>query len=307
VRLNWPGILNKLAQRVNPLLKDLLKGMEYYWVVDQAEFSSDVMFKDAGALEALDAELLRQATLSLGAEEVMGFLGRKLPPQLAGDLQTHATRRAPGARVEHRMKENWIKMYNQSGVVLRIETVVNRPYEFRVRRTGKRKGKQIMGWFPLTKGVRHRWRYREVMASANGRYLEALAQIQNPAAAQRMLERVCEPVAYRGRRRRGINPLRRDDSALLEAVLRGEHCIHGLRNRDLAQRRGLPKPAAREETRRQSARVTRQLHLLHAHGLIAKIPRSRRWRVTSRGAAVSGAAIHYRQRALPEQIMKLAA
>ena len=59
--------------------------------------------------------------------------------------------------------------------------------------------------------------------------------------------------------------------------------------------------------RGKSARVTRQLHLLHAHGLIAKIPRSRRWRVTSRGAAVSGAAIHYRQRALPEQIMKLAA
>ena len=307
VRLNWPRILNKLAGRVNPLLKDLLQGMEYYWVVDQAEYSTDVLFQDAASLQPLYGELLRQATLSFGAEEVMGFLGRKLAPQFQGQIQTHSTRRAPGARIKHRMKDNWIKMYNKSGVVLRIETVVNRPYEFRVRRPGKRQGKEIMGWFPLTKGVGHLWRYRQVMAAANARYLEALAQIQNPAAAHRMLERVCESVAYRGRRRRGINPLRQDDRALLKAVLRGEHCIHGLRNRDLAERLGLPKPPDRDTARRQSARVTRQLHLLHAHGLIAKIPRSRRWRVTGRGAAVIGAAIHYRECALPEEIMKLAA
>ena len=53
--------------------------------------------------------------------------------------------------------------------------------------------------------------------------------------------------------------------------------------------------------------MTRKLRLLHAHGLIAKIPRSRRWRVTAKGAAVMGAAIHYRERALPEEIMRLAA
>jgi hypothetical protein len=307
VRLNWPVILNKLAATVNPLLKDLLKGMEYYWVVDQAEYASDVMFKDAAGLQPLYAALLRQATLSFGAEEVMGFLGRKLAPQFQGQVQTHSTRRAPGARIKHRMKENWLKMYNKSGVVLRIETVINCPYEFRVRRTGKRKGKEIIDWFPLTKGVAHLWRWREIMGAANARYLEALAGIENPAAAQRMLERVCEPVAYRGRRRRGINPLRQEDRALLKAVLRGEHCIHGLRNRDLAERLGLSKPADRDAARRQSARVTRQLHLLHAHGLIAKIPRSRRWRVTGRGAAIMGAAIHYRECALPEEIMKLAA
>lgn len=307
VRLDWPRILNKLAAGVNPLFKDLLRGMEYYWVVDQAEYSTDVVFKDAAALAPLYGELLRQATLSFGAEEVMGFLGRKLAPQFQGQLQTHSTRRAPGARIKHRMKENWIKMYNKDGVVLRIETVINHPYEFRVRRRGRRQGREVVDWFPLTKGVAHLWRWREVMAAANGRYLAALAQIENPAAAHRMLERACEPVLYRGRQRRGLNPLRQNDRALLKAVLRGEHCIHGLRNRDLAVALGLPTPRDPGQARRQSARVTRHLHLLHAHGLIAKIPRSRRWRVTARGAAVMGAAIHYRERALPEEMMKLAA
>jgi hypothetical protein len=307
VRLNWPDVLKELARRVNPLLADLLQGMEYYWVVDQAEFSTDVLFKDAAKLGALYADLLRQATLSFGAEEVMTFLGRKLSPQFQGEVQTHSTRRAPGARIKHRMKENWIKMYNKAGVVLRVETVINHPYEFRVRRRGKRQGQEVMGWFPLTKGVKHLWRYREVMVAANGRYLEALGALEHPAAAQPMLERVCEAVNYRGRRRRGINPLRGEDRELFKAVLRGEHVIHGLRNRDLARSLGWSQPQDLAQARRQSARVTRKLHLLHAHGLIAKIPRSRRWRVTARGAAVMGAAIHYREQALPVEILRMAA
>ena len=150
-------------------------------------------------------------------------------------------------------------------------------------------------------------RWRQFVAATNARYLEALAAIENPAAAHKQLERVCEPVRYKSRRQRGINPLRRDDRELLKAVMRGEHCIHGLRNRNLTIALGLPMPKAPDEARRQSARITRKLHLLHAHGLIAKIPRSRRWRVTARGAAVMGAAIHYREQVLPEKIMKLAA
>jgi len=53
VRVNWPRILASLARRVNPLLKDLLRGMNYYWVTDQAEYATDVMFEDANALKAL--------------------------------------------------------------------------------------------------------------------------------------------------------------------------------------------------------------------------------------------------------------
>jgi hypothetical protein len=306
-RLNWPAVLSELAARVNPLLSDLLQGLEYYWVVDQAELSTDVLFKNAASLQALYGELLRQATLCFGAEDVMHFLGRKLTPQFQGEMKTSAQRREPGSRIKHWMKQNWIKMYNKAGLVLRIETVINHPYEFRVRRKGQRQGQEVMGWFPLTKGVKHLWRYRDVMRSANARYLEALAGIENPTAAHKQLERVCEPVRYKSRSQRGLNPLRQDDRALLKAVMRGEHCIHGLRNRDLAQALSLPRPKDSQTARRQSARLTRKLHLLHAHGLIAKIPRSRRWRVTTKGAAVMGAAIHYRERALPEEIMRLAA
>ena len=45
---NWPRVLAAFAKRVNPLLSDMLAGLECYWVMDQAEYATDVMFNDAG-------------------------------------------------------------------------------------------------------------------------------------------------------------------------------------------------------------------------------------------------------------------
>jgi len=45
--------------------------------------------------------------------------------------------------------------------------------------------------------------------------------------------------------------------------------------------------------------VTVELQLLRAHGLIAKLPHTRRYRVTERGFAFMSAAIHLRYRAFP--------
>lgn len=51
-RREWPKFLDRLARRVNPLLSDWLAGQSYYWVIDQAEFSTDVMFGDRSRLRA---------------------------------------------------------------------------------------------------------------------------------------------------------------------------------------------------------------------------------------------------------------
>jgi len=44
------------------------------------------------------------------------------------------------------MKTNWIKMYDKHGCVLRVETVINDPYEFKVRRRAGRRGHRTLGW-----------------------------------------------------------------------------------------------------------------------------------------------------------------
>ena len=244
--------------------------------------------------------------LSLSAEDILGFLGKKLNGCFKGDVVTGLNRRWPGARVKHRIKNNWIKMYDKGGLVLRIETVINDPREFRIRRRGIRGGKEVTDWFRMAKGLANLYRYAEISLGANHRYLQALAVVDDQRAALATLEKTCEPVAYRGRRRRGLNPLAKEDQALFSAVLRGEHAIRGFYNRDLSRHllaQTSPDPA---ERRRQTARLTRRIQLLRAHGLIAKIPQTRRYRVTVSGAALMAAAITLRQEQLPHAIQKLA-
>jgi len=48
-----------------------------------------------------------------------------------------------------------------------------------------------------------------------------------------------------------------------------------------------------------SAKVDRCFRRLHAHGLIAKIPRTRRWRVTNYGRNVMGTSMYLREHHFP--------
>ena len=49
-KLNWPRILDRWARQVNPLLDQLLSGYSVHWVVDQAEYATDLLFKSRAAL-----------------------------------------------------------------------------------------------------------------------------------------------------------------------------------------------------------------------------------------------------------------
>jgi len=75
--------------------------------------------------------------------------------------------------------------------------------------------------------------------------------------------------------------------------------LHGFTNRDLRAKLGrTPFPLA-EESDKQPGQITRLLRRLHAHGLIAKIPRSRRWRVSLGGRRLMASAIKLREVAFP--------
>jgi hypothetical protein len=281
----WHRVFSSFAGRVNPLLNDLLRWKEYYWVIDQSELATDVMFHSPAALHSRYEKLLEHATRHFGAEDVMTFLGRKLHASFAGDIVGHTKRRWPGARIKHRMKENWIKMYDKHGSVLRVETVINQPREFKVRRQGIRGGQEVLGWFPMAKGVANLRHYLEVSKAANARYLHALSVVEDPKEAVKELRRFAQPARCKGRSYRGFNPALLEDAELFAAVIRGEHTIHGFRNADV-RRRLFKSVRSKAEERRRSNRVSRLLKRLHVHGLVAKIPRSRRWRVSKKGLAI---------------------
>ncbi len=125
---------------------------------------------------------------------------------------------------------NWLKMYDKFGWVLRIETVINNPREFRVRRMRTRQGRREMGWCPMNKGVINLYRYREVSLAANQRYLEALSVVADPAPAYRQVEELTEPVVVSGRSHAGFNLASKADVKLFAAVLDGNNLVLEFRN-----------------------------------------------------------------------------
>jgi hypothetical protein len=303
-RLPWTKILQGWVQEVNTLLEQpWLHGRGYRWVTDQAEYSTDVLFQDRQVLADLYPRLLDHACLHLSAQDILTFLGRRLHPCFNGEVLTDCKKdRWPGARIKHRVKNNWLKMYDKFGQILRIETVINQPREFKVRRRRQRAGRSQMVWCPMNKGVANLYHYHDVARAANDRYLNALAVV-NPAPARECdLERVSQPVRWRQRRRRGLHLLHAEEQMLFRAVLRGEHHVNGFRNRDLQA--VLFRRATQDvsERRRRTACVSRRLQLLRAHGLIAKVPRAHRYRVTAKGEALMGAAIYARHKVFPREL-----
>jgi DNA-binding IclR family transcriptional regulator len=86
---------------------------------------------------------------------------------------------------------------------------------------------------------------------------------------------------------------------LFEVLLLGEHALHGFTNRDLRQKLSRTSYPLAPEAGKRPAEVTRLLRRLHAHGLVAKIQHSRRWRVSLAGRRTMTTAIKLREVAYP--------
>ena len=288
-KLPWPKILERYARQVNPLLHAELKGLSHYWVIDQAEYATDVCFADQQALAGLFGRLLAFALLTFSPKKIFCYLGRKWHGRFDGEVQTHyKSVREPGACIKHFMKHNWLKMYDKLALLLRVETVINQPGEFKVLRDCQhRDGTTSLGWFAMCKGVGNMHHYQSHALACNQRYLEALAAVDDPTPGYEDLKKLTERQRHQGRSYAGFNPAREEEARLFAAVLAGDHIAHGLRNRDI--RAALYTESGNDPLRhRQSAAVGRLLKRLQVRGLAIKVPRSRRWRVTDLGRRVMG-------------------
>ena len=301
----WPRVLDAFARRVNPHLSTLRRtGFGgYYWVIDQAEYATDVFFREPADLEALFPALVELAMMALSADDVMRFLGRKPHGNFQGQVTTDHKRRKEGRRVKHCLKSNSLKMYNVPGL-LRVETTTNNPREFRVLRVVDTPQGRQRRWRPMGKGVANFWRFAQVGQQSNARYLNLLAHAQPKGKAIAELDRLCRPALTEGKRYARFNPITAQDCNLFAAVLAGEHALTGFRNKDLQARLYSAPPVSPDEPRRRSARVTRLIAKLHGHGLIAKVKDCRLYRVTERGASLMAAAILCRNKEFPAQVLQ---
>jgi hypothetical protein len=291
----WAGFLNALARRVNPWLnpKGELVLKPYYWTMRATEFATDIMFKDRQSLEEIYPALIRYAIEELGSEDLLRFLSRFQPGK--SEVRSSVQRRGDGLRARHWVQENSIKMYNKAGNVLRVETTINNPKRFKVRRRVEVAGKEIVRWMWMRKGIADMCRRVEVSRAANERYLQALAVVGEPTPSHKLLDTVSKRVSRNDAMYRALRPISPEESSLFRAVLKGEHQIQGVRNKDIRKLLypdGEQDPATR---RKYSARSTRYLRLLQAHQLIHRVPKTNYYRITKKGHDVMGTAIRFRE------------
>ena len=291
LRTNWTAALNRRLGQFHPTWRRWVgqtAPVGYYWSIQESEWATDVMFRDAPTLARLYPHLIRHATTHLGSREVLRFLGRKVPAQggvnghFAGEVVSDLRQRPEGLRIKHRVNANSIKMYDKQGSVLRIETTLNDPADVRVFRPREGDRHRWASWRPLRRGVADTHRRAQVCQAANERYLGSLATVQTSTPLGELTADLCQPARWKKHRLRALNPLAPADAKLLAAVGRGEFLINGFRNRDLRPIL-FPAPADPATARRQSAAVTGKLRLLRGHGLIRKVSRTHRYLLTSKG------------------------
>ncbi len=299
----WERLLGALAWRANPL-PARCKLFDYYWSLSESAYATDVMFKDEQALDALYPALVRHALQCFSCRDLLRYLGRRTQHRcFNGEVYTRLHERREGTCIRHHVEENSIKMYNKQGSVLRVETTINNPRRFKVRRMGERQGVESMRWIPMRFGLADLARRVEVSRAANQRYLEALAIVDVPAPAAGLLDSVSRRQVRDQRPYRALRPVSPEEAAVFAAALDGRSLLRGFTNRELRQRLKWPEPPARRESRRQSGKATRLLRLLRAHGLIRKVTSTRYYRVTDHGQLIMTAALRLRD----ADVAKLAA
>ena len=86
-----------------------------------------------------------------------------------------------------------------------------------------------------------------------------------------------------------------------KSLMAGEHCLYGFTNRDIRSKLTSTRllSSCADDPKKASPKVGRCFRRLHAHGLIAKIPRTRRWRVTNYGRNVMGTSLYLREHHFP--------
>lgn len=314
LQINWPKRLDSLTDDICLAHDAIFEGNApgYYWSVYQSEWATDVMFRDAQALADIYPRLVRHGIAQFGSTDVMRFLGRRLtatgniPKSFNAEVVSDLRQRPEGLRIKHSLGWNSVKLYDKEGSVLRVETTINRPQDFKVLRPREGEPNETPDWRPMRQGVADLHRRTRVSQAANNRYLDALAAIETDAPLGDLTRQLALPVEWEGRRFRGLNPSAPADLALLAAVNRGEFAIRGFRNRDLRELLYPTKSVDKREERRRSAQVTRQIRLLRAHGLVRKVHKTHRYMLTAAGRRAIAAVLAARDASVDQLISKAA-
>ena len=194
------------------------------------------------------------------------------------------------------MKSNSIKMYDKFNC-LRIEMTINDPREFKVyKEVRHRDGSTSKRWVPMGKSIANLYRYAEISRAANKRFLDSMCNVIPQKSIEKEICGICTKKTVHGRKYTGYHVWSPETFALFETISDGKYLIRGFTNREIREKLYHQKASNKQI----SGKVSREFAKLRAHGLIRKVPHSRRYLVSDKGRRIMGALIETRRKIYPE-------
>jgi hypothetical protein len=254
-------------------LADQAAGYRYDISVLQAEFSLTQVLDKTVSGRIFFEQVLRD-NLDIGRPDQVGLIfgrriqrGRKRPTPSRFRTRIITDGVTPSLHVDY--KNSKIKQYHKLGKAIRTETTINETRDFGV-------GKRLTNLPAL----------RQIGFTANRRLLAAQTLSHDPIDGAAALAQVTEPViSPAGTRVAGMRFTDPRVQALLAVLCVFRLLPNGFTHADLC--RHLAPLLGKEPGQMTSGQITYDLRRLRLHGLIERIPRTFRYRVTGTGLRTS--------------------
>jgi len=244
---------------------DRAAGYRYQLSILQAEFSLTQMLDKPVSGRIFFEQTIRE-NLDIGRpDQVSLIFNRQVRRNTPGMFRTRVITDTVTPSLHIDYKHCRIKQYHKEGKALRTETTINDTYDFVI-------GKRLTNLPAL----------REIGFSANRRLLGVQRLSHDPADGAEALAAISDPViTTTGQRVPGMRFTDPRVQALLSALCVFRLLPRGFTNRDLRIHLA-PQLGLRPE-HMTSGQITYDLRRLRTHGLIQRIPKSHRYRVTDPG------------------------
>jgi len=207
--------------------------------------------------------------------------------------------------VRHWVDQNSVKVYNEQNN-LRIETTINNPKQFKVHRHPEGHPKdEPKKRLPLRKGVMDIPLRAKVSQDVNNRFMDNLSTFSDDLPARDLIDEVTSFRTENGRRFRALDPTGKDRE-LLQAIADPKIRISGLTNKMLFSTLAEKSFGSKRTQKQLSAKISRHLRLLRAHGIIRKLPKQNRYQLTQKGIRLT-TVLNAFLAASTEKLMEMAA
>jgi DNA-binding transcriptional ArsR family regulator len=243
---------------------DRKAGYRYDISILQAEFSLTQVL-DRPVHGRLFFEQVIRENLDLGRpQQVQLIFNRKITRKTPGRFRTRVVTQDVTPSLNVYYKNTRIKQYHKENRALRTETTINNSYDFGV-------GKRLHNLAKL----------REIGFAANRRLIEVERLSHDCMLTDDTFRTINGPVAAGRQRASGLRFADPRAHALLQALILFRQIAQGFRSSDL--RHHLAALSGRDPESLSQGAITYQLRRLRLHGLIERLPKSFRYRVTEFG------------------------